>query len=858
MDILNTLTSVDMSSWSFQLIQLTTKGILVLGITWGIAYLLRHSAAAVRYMVWCTGLLSLMTLPLFSSLLPTWELAVLPEKQAAQDRMLAPATGEAAVFNLNDYGENTDAASLDTASRGEANRTVNPGLLRAATPYYGVLSGISWTTWVFLIWGVGALVILGRLIVAHIGATMLVKRAEMIQDDDWYLLAESIQKKLNINQIVRLRFSTWTTVPISLGIIKPFVILPDVARDWNEDQRRTVLVHELSHIKRRDCLLHLVTQITCALHWFNPMTWVAAWQLRVERERACDDMVLNFGINASNYAETLLETARSLRKSEWSTVAAVSMARHSQLEGRLLSILDPIRHRKLNRASAVLVLGLITCIALPLSLLTPVRAERLVSGADAPDISQDVTDRKRSAPHPKAPGLAGNAVVSPVPEVPQIQVYVPDIDLDIPPIQIPEINIPSMDIVISPIDIPAIDIDIPGTVIADVDTDYYGIDDNLAELPIDSLTIDQIISLRKYGVDGDFIRQLREMGFSSISYKELIALGKYGADADFIQEMRQSGYANYPLSDYAKMSKYGVDGSFIRAMSDAGFNDLKADDLITMSKYGVDEDLIASLGKYGYSDLGVDALVAASKYGVDEDLIESLATYGYTDLEVDELVAASKYGVDEDLVVGLERAGYRNIALNDLISMSKYGVDEDLVVSLARNGYADLSADELIRASKYGVDEDLIEQLSRSGFSSLAMDDLVAMSKYGVDEDLVAALGRNGYQNLTPDEIIAASKYGVDEDLIDVLNAYGYAGISIDEVIAMSKYGVDEDLIEEMTEAGFDFTPNELIKLSKYGVDADYIRELSEAGLEEISLDKLIELKKHGVDADFIKDLKGN
>jgi beta-lactamase regulating signal transducer with metallopeptidase domain len=76
-------------------------------------------------------------------------------------------------------------------------------------------------------------------------------------------------------------------------------------------------------------------------NWFHPLAWIAAHSLRQESERACDDSVLNCGIEVSEYAGQLLDLARTLENPsrDWST--ALAIARPSYLERRLMAMLNP-------------------------------------------------------------------------------------------------------------------------------------------------------------------------------------------------------------------------------------------------------------------------------------------------------------------------------------------------------------------------------------------------------------------------------------------------------------------------------------------------------------------------------------
>ena len=60
-------------------------------------------------------------------------------------------------------------------------------------------------------------------------------------------------------------------MPVTCGIVRQVVLLPEDADQWSISMRRIVLLHEFSHIKRRDCLTQTLAQVACALHWFNPL-----------------------------------------------------------------------------------------------------------------------------------------------------------------------------------------------------------------------------------------------------------------------------------------------------------------------------------------------------------------------------------------------------------------------------------------------------------------------------------------------------------------------------------------------------------------------------------------------------------
>jgi TonB family protein len=132
-----------------------------------------------------------------------------------------------------------------------------------------------------------------------------------------------------------------------------------------------VLLHELSHVLRRDPMTHLAVRMALCLYWFHPLAWLAAREFLRERERACDDLVLEAGARPSRYASHLLEVATSLREpaAGW---AALCMARRSQLEGRLVAILDSgVKRGAAGPAFAAAAALAVVMLVVPLAAMRP-------------------------------------------------------------------------------------------------------------------------------------------------------------------------------------------------------------------------------------------------------------------------------------------------------------------------------------------------------------------------------------------------------------------------------------------------------------------------------------------------------
>jgi hypothetical protein len=195
-------------------------------------------------------------------------------------------------------------------------------------------------------WLAGAASVLSAPLAGRIALRQWAREASPIVGDDWNALLSDLSSRLGLSRRVTLLRSARAAMPMTWGWIRPLVLLPADADSWGGERRRDVLLHELAHVRRLDCLTQTIARASCAVYWFHPLAWFAERRMRIERERACDDIVLLAGARASDYAGHLLEIARGPRVPRAAALAALAMARPSQLEGRLLAILDPDRIRR--------------------------------------------------------------------------------------------------------------------------------------------------------------------------------------------------------------------------------------------------------------------------------------------------------------------------------------------------------------------------------------------------------------------------------------------------------------------------------------------------------------------------------
>jgi HEAT repeat protein/beta-lactamase regulating signal transducer with metallopeptidase domain len=384
-------------------LELGLKGAVVL-LTAAVACgVLRRASAASRHLIWTAAVVAVLALPALSAVVPDLPLPLASARlESALPQVSVPLARRPTESPVRHAGVQTTASARPArpaATADPARPTVEP----IVVPTTSILLGL---------WALGAAVLLARLAAAMSGVRRLVKTAVPVDDEAWDTQLEAAGADLNVSSLPELRWSPALSVPMTCGIVRPTILLPVSARHWEPSRVRVVLLHELAHVRRRDCLVHCVTQAALALHWFNPLMWLAQARLRAERERACDDLVLVAGTHGPDYAEHLLDIARQFRRQAVG-LAAVAMARPSELEGRLLAILDPLRSRR--PADPVRLLWAVASAAL---FVLPVAGIRLQADALVLDEPEVQAPTPTPAPTP-APAPTPTPAPAPAPPAPQ-------------------------------------------------------------------------------------------------------------------------------------------------------------------------------------------------------------------------------------------------------------------------------------------------------------------------------------------------------------------------------------------------------------------------------------------------------
>lgn len=360
------------------LLDAALKGLLLTAVAWMAAACLQRRSAATLHRVWALCFAGCLLAPAISALAPTWGLKVVPAIVAPEvgtgsrsaalmgRQFQAPISAGRAGQDLTTIAPERPApqAALPQEDRApvQAAEHAQPNASNAAAANVDgsdksrEFNAAAWANPIVAAWALVALVIAARLAMHRGALARLIRSCDVLEQPAWQVALETASRRLDLPRRVQLLIHRDRVSPMTAGVVRPVIVLPAAARTWDASHRDSVLLHELAHVKRHDVLTQLVAGLAAAAYWFNPLCWIGLSQMRRYRELACDDLVLAGGQQPADYAGVLLGVAKSYRHRR--LACAIGMARESNVERRIMAILDSARNRMpLSRRAAIGLLG---------------------------------------------------------------------------------------------------------------------------------------------------------------------------------------------------------------------------------------------------------------------------------------------------------------------------------------------------------------------------------------------------------------------------------------------------------------------------------------------------------------------
>jgi beta-lactamase regulating signal transducer with metallopeptidase domain len=255
--------------------------------------LLRMRAAAVLHSAWSAVLFAMLLMPVLPSIVPR-----LPVPMPASTGGLFGAASRTEELSPDNVGYPTQAVSvINTASslRTGNSEQLADRLLASITP---ARASRPWLPLVLLaVYAAGVLLFVVRLLYGWSVAAAMIRRAKQSGP----ICVDVVEG--------RVYQSPEVTVPMTVGAIRPVIVLPAAWTTWDSDALAAILAHEVSHVRRRDAAINFAARLNRAIFWFHPLAWWLERKLAVTAEHACDEAAARAIAAPDRYAEILLEMA---------------------------------------------------------------------------------------------------------------------------------------------------------------------------------------------------------------------------------------------------------------------------------------------------------------------------------------------------------------------------------------------------------------------------------------------------------------------------------------------------------------------------------------------------------------------
>lgn len=276
-----------------RLLNTAAEGVVLAGVVWLLLRLLGRQNSGTRFAIWFTALLAIVALPFVGG----------SGVAGSQERVLS-----------------------------------------ALSNHRQIALSSSWALCLFAVWALGAGLLLLRLGVGFWRVRRFRRNCFEVEVASLHPDVGVIVRDFEARGRVRLCVSDDVALPAAVGFFRPAIVFPAaLLPQLSPEEIKIILLHELAHLRRCDDWTNLAQKVVKAVFFFHPAVWWIENRLTLEREMACDDIVLAETASPRAYASSLISFAEKLHSARTLALAQALVSRMHQMSQRVTHILDAKR-----------------------------------------------------------------------------------------------------------------------------------------------------------------------------------------------------------------------------------------------------------------------------------------------------------------------------------------------------------------------------------------------------------------------------------------------------------------------------------------------------------------------------------
>ena len=496
-------------------------------------------------------------------------------------------------------------------------------------------------------------------------------------------MCEELHEKMGLRRVIRYCESLRLDAPAVAGWFRPVVFLPATAlTGLSEAQLKTVIAHELAHVRRLDGFVNLLQIAVETLLFYHPGVWWMSRRIRTEREHCCDDEAIAVCGNAVEYARalTLME--------EWRMAPAMALAANGNpLAARIARLLGITKTgyglRNAGLAAGVLCLtaALLAGNALFGGTQSPSEPQQ-PPAASAEDASFVIT-----APRPaKAPKARPS--VAPVPRASATPVVAPAPG-----------PTPSVHAVTAPAAVPAVRPALAASPAPQANaTPAASYIEQMKAAGIENLSVDDLVGMKVQGITPEYVRMMKELGIPP-KVDDLIGMKVQGITPEYVREMRAATGQNLGGDELIGMKVQGINAEYVKQLKEMGLK-VDADDVIGLKVQGVTPAYIKEMRGMGLK-ADSDDIIGMKVQGITPEYVKSMQELGLKP-SAEELIGMKVQGINAAYLKEMQAAGFK-LDIDDAIGAKVQGVTPAFIAKAKSYGFKDLTLEQIIRLKQSGV-----------------------------------------------------------------------------------------------------------------------------------------------------------